>query len=463
MLGGFFLSDIINQRSRKFTLIFIDLGLIFIAYVLAFSVRYDNIQDHQRNWDAFLSLSPWILLIGLFFITMYELYSLDRKSKWDVIRNVIVASTLMMLLTMAASFLFREFALPRTVILIAYLFINILLIASKLLFGMFYSRRSGTALFIGDSHEQQKIAQQVEMQFGKGTEIKCLSSNETVEHILHRLQSVDYVIIGSKISSQLKSSLIYESIKKQKIVYVVPNLYDLLLSQSIITTIDDTMVMAVKPFGLSLGQQLAKRLYDIVVSLVSLVMLSPLLLLMIIVIKLENPKGSVFYKQKRLGKYNKEFTIYKFRSMVEGAESKTGPVLAGENDPRITKIGHFIRRTRIDELPQLLNVFKGDMSIVGPRPEREFFTKQFEKDFKSYAYRNTVKPGITGYAQIMGKYTTSVEDKLRFDLFYIRNYSFILDIIIQFRTVIVLLDKTKAEGKAENQEAEPKKERPLNY
>lgn len=162
--------------------------------------------------------------------------------------------------------------------------------------------------------------------------------------------------------------------------------------------------------------------------------------------KIKEPKGSIFYKQARLGQNNKEFTIYKFRSMVEGAEKLTGPVLAGQNDPRITKFGHFLRKTRIDELPQFLNVLKGDMSIVGPRPEREFFIKQFEKEHNSYTYRSTVKPGITGYAQIMGKYTTTVEDKLRFDLFYIRNYSFILDIIIQFRTVIVMLDKNKSEG-----------------
>ncbi|RTQ93162.1 sugar transferase [Lysinibacillus telephonicus] len=455
------MSNVINQRSRKFTLIFIDLCLIIIAYILAFQLRYDNIQP--RNWDAFISLSPWILLIGLFFITMYELYSLDQKSKWDVIRKVIVSSTLMMFLTMAASFLFREFALPRSVILISYVIINILLISWKLLFIIILSGKLGTILVISDSQERQKIAHQIDTQFGKRTIVKYISSNEIVESILYEIQFVDYVMMGSKISSDLKSKIIYDSIKNGKIVYVIPDLYELLLSQAAITSIDDTMVMAVKPFGLSWSQQVVKRLYDTIISFIGLIILSPLFLLIGLIIKIEDPKGSVFYKQTRLGKYNKEFTIYKFRSMVEGAEKLTGPVLAGENDPRITKIGNFIRRTRIDELPQLLNVLKGDMSIVGPRPEREFFTKQFEKDISSYVYRNTVKPGITGYAQIMGKYTTSVDDKLRFDLFYIRNYSFVLDMIIQFRTIIVLFDKTKSEGKVESEKLEPKKDRSLNY
>ncbi|MCD8509548.1 MAG: sugar transferase [Bacillus sp. (in: Bacteria)] len=131
---------------------------------------------------------------------------------------------------------------------------------------------------------------------------------------------------------------------------------------------------------------------------------------------------------------------------MKGQKKLTGPVLATENDARITKVGKFMRATRIDELPQLFNVIKGDMSLVGPRPEREFFTKQITKEHYSYAHRNTVQPGITGYAQIMGKYSTDVVDKLRFDLYYIRNYSFWLDIVILLKTFVVILDKSKAEG-----------------
>lgn len=460
LLGGFFLSDLTMQRSRKFALIFIDLFLIIISYIIAFHIRYENVDS--RNWDAFMSLFPWILLIAIFFITMYELYFLDSRNKWDIIRKVIIASTLMMLLTIAASFLFREFALPRSVILIAYIIINICLISWKLMFVMLFTKQSGIVLIIGDNQEHQKIIHQMETQFGKKTLVKYISSYESIDLIINELKYVDYVMMGSKIPIKLKSEIIYHSIKLGKVVYVLPDLYELLLSQSVITTIDDSMVMAVKPFGLSWSQQVVKRFYDIMISLIALILLSPVLLIVSILIKLEDSKGSIFYKQERLGKYNKEFVIIKFRSMIEGAENLTGPVLAGENDSRITKIGKFIRKTRIDELPQLLNVLKGDMSIVGPRPEREFFTKQFEKDIMSYSYRVTVKPGITGYAQIMGKYTTSVEDKLRFDLFYIRNYSFLLDILIQFRTINVLFDKTKAQGKIANKRVEPKRNRPLN-
>lgn len=425
-------------------IILVDLLLIFIAYIITFKLRFNNIE--QSNWNAFIELVPWILLIGLFFILMYELYLIDRKNKWDISRNVLVATTLMLILTMAVSFLFREFALPRSVIFIAYIISNILIIAWKFLLYVLISKNSNHVLFVGNDDEQNKISHQMDLQFGKRAIINHAHIDENIKSIYEKIDDVDYVVLGSKISSDLKSKIIYEAVKNGKIVYVIPNFYDLLLSQSIITTIDDTMVMGVKPFGLSVSQRIIKRTYDILVSLTALIVLSPLLIFIVILMKIKEPKGSIFYKQARLGQHNKEFTIYKFRSMIEGAEKLTGPVLAGQNDPRITNFGYFIRKTRIDELPQFLNVLKGDMSIVGPRPEREFFIKQFEKEHISYTYRNTVKPGITGYAQIMGKYTTTVEDKLRFDLFYIRNYSFILDLIIQFRTVIVMLDKTKSEG-----------------
>ena len=438
------MGDIRSTSTQKFTIIFVDLFLMFIAYILAFNFRFQDIK--QENWSAFLSLVPWILLITLFFIMMYELYTVDSKSKWDIIRNVFVASTLMMFLTMAASFLFREFALPRSVILIAYIIGNFLLVIWKFFIYAFISKKIHSVLFIGEYEEKEKISHQMEFQFGKKTDIKHLSEIVTLDTILWELDEIDYVVIGSKVGNKLKSQYIYEAIKNGKIVYVIPDFYDALLSKSIITTIDDTMVLGVKPFGLSISQTIIKRVYDIIISSLALISLSIFFLIVIIIMKIKEPKGSIFYKQARLGQNNKEFTIYKFRSMVEGAEKLTGPVLAGQNDPRITKFGHFIRRTRIDELPQFFNVLKGDMSIVGPRPEREFFIKQFEKEHNSYTYRSTVKPGITGYAQIMGKYTTTVEDKLRFDLFYIRNYSFILDLIIQFRTIIVMLDKTKSEG-----------------
>ena len=146
-------------------------------------------------------------------------------------------------------------------------------------------------------------------------------------------------------------------------------------------------------------------------------------------------KGPVIFKQKRLTIDNKEFNILKFRTMVVNAEKETGAVISGKNDPRITKFGRFLRRSKIDELPQFFNVLVGDMSVVGPRSERHEFVENFEKEIPAYAQRFSVKAGITGLAQVAGSYDTTPQDKLRYDLLYIKNYSLLEDVKIIFTTV----------------------------
>ena len=162
-------------------------------------------------------------------------------------------------------------------------------------------------------------------------------------------------------------------------------------------------------------------------------------------IKLDS-KGPVLYSQERVGLYGKTFFVHKFRSMKQDAEDQCGPVLAAEGDPRITKFGRCMRATRLDELPQLFNVLKGEMSIVGPRPERPFFVKQFIAQKPEYDYRHNVKPGITGLAQIAGKYNTSAYDKLIYDLLYIQDFSVKTDLMIMLQTFKVLLTLISTEG-----------------
>ena len=186
-----------------------------------------------------------------------------------------------------------------------------------------------------------------------------------------------------------------------------------------------------------------KRLGDIVLAALVLCLVSPVMLLTAIAIKLDSP-GPVFYSQFRTGQNMKPFRVYKFRSMYQDAE-KRGVQWASERDPRITKVGNFIRLVRIDELPQLWNVLRGDMSMIGPRPERPEFDEKLANEIPHYAVRYIVKPGITGWAQVIYPYGASVEDayeKLSYDLYYIKNYSFWLDIAIVFKTLrVVLLGK----------------------
>ena len=172
-----------------------------------------------------------------------------------------------------------------------------------------------------------------------------------------------------------------------------------------------------------------------------------------IAVKLDS-RGPIFYQQVRTGRYEKEFKVYKFRSMRCDAEKTSGPVMAGENDPRVTRVGRFLRATRLDELPQFINGLKGEMSVVGPRPERPFFVRQFKRETQEYAYRHNVKPGITGLAQVYGKYNTTAYDKLIYDLMYVQHCDIFTDLVIIIQTVRVLFQKSSTEGVDEAKAAE---------
>lgn len=434
-----------GKKTMKSIFLLVDVGLILLAYITAFFLRYDH-DIPRRNWESFVSLAPWIVVLAIFILSISEIYSINRKMLWDMVRSLFVSMTLLSFLTMSISFLIREFALPRSVILISY-FLTIVFLsvwrAFFVLFGQKHEKRR--TLLIAEEDEAVRLISQIKSSTFR-TKISHIQPNTDDSRICQLIENHDNIMLSSNIDQEKKAQILYHAMKTNKIIYVVPSLYDLLLTKSTITSLEDSMVMAVKPFGLTVDERFIKRVFDIVLSIVGTVVLSPLMLLTAIIIKIDSSRGKVLYSQKRIGLNNKIFTIYKFRTMIENAEVHTGPTLAVRNDPRITSVGHFLRRWRIDEIPQLFNVLKGDMSIIGPRPEREFFTKQLNQQYESYQYRNTVKPGVTGYAQIMGKYTTDVQDKLIFDLYYIRNYSLWLDIIIILRTFGVVADRRKSEG-----------------
>jgi sugar transferase (PEP-CTERM system associated) len=196
-------------------------------------------------------------------------------------------------------------------------------------------------------------------------------------------------------------------------------------------------------FQVSKRLLLQKRVFSIVLSTALLIVFSPVMLLLMLLIKLDS-KGPVFYRQQRVGKDGRLFTLWKFRSMRQDAEAKSGAVWAAQDDPRVTRVGRFMRRTRLDELPQLYNIFVGDMSLVGPRPERPRFVEQLTEAIPYYGLRHSIKPGITGWAQIHYNYANSIEqttEKLQYDLFYIKNMSLLLDTLVIFETIKTVLVK----------------------
>ena len=213
--------------------------------------------------------------------------------------------------------------------------------------------------------------------------------------------------------------------------------YEMLTGKLIVEKINPSWLIFSDGFRKSWLRRKLKRATDVVLSLILIVVLGPLLLLVAVLIKMDS-KGSVLFTQKRVGAHRKPYRVYKFRSMVQGAEAETGPVWAQTDDTRITRVGKYIRRWRIDEFPQLFNVIKGQMSFVGPRPEREFFVEELEKEIPFYGERFSVKPGVTGWAQVCYHYGSSLEDakkKLEYDLFYIKNMSFLMDLMVIMKTV----------------------------
>ena len=273
---------------------------------------------------------------------------------------------------------------------------------------------------------------------------KLISAEEDFDKICNEILKYQAVVIND-VPAQIRNDILKFCYKNGIRSYVVPKITDLIMRGATAVSIFDTPILLVKGTGLTIVQRIIKRLLDVVLSLIAVIIASPIMLVIAIAIKLEDG-GPVFYKQKRATLGGDVFEILKFRSMIVDAEKPGQSIPATDKDPRITKVGNIIRATRVDELPQILNILKGDMSIVGPRPERVEHVEEYEKLIPEFGFRLKVKGGLTGYAQIYGKYNTTPYDKLRLDLMYIENYSLLTDIKLILMTIRILLKKESTEG-----------------
>lgn len=221
----------------------------------------------------------------------------------------------------------------------------------------------------------------------------------------------------------------------------MPTMYEQLTGKIPFKHINDLWMLHTVISKPKLYGRVVKPIIECCVALILVMLLLPAMAIIAVLVKLDS-RGGIFYTQERIGKDGRTFTIIKFRTMTENAEIHTGAIYTADKDPRITRVGRFLRKLRLDEVPQLLNVIQGCMSLVGPRPERQVFIKEFEEKIPFYAQRLTVKPGLTGWAQVKYLYASSVEqteEKLQYDLYYVKNMSFILDIVILLKTIKVVL------------------------
>lgn len=308
------------------------------------------------------------------------------------------------------------------------------LITTRLYFTIYPPRK---LIIIYGSHQAAALVLKMSQRVDKYMICESVSANEPVEKIEELILKYEGVIIcdlaGEKRNDYLKFCFEH-SIR----AYIAPKISDIIIRGADDIRLFDTPLMLCRNYGLDVEQRFVKRAFDIVFSVIALIIASPFMLAAAAAVKLHDG-GPVLYKQKRLTADGKEFYVYKFRSMVVNAEREGGPQLASDDDPRITPVGRFLRKVRMDELPQLINILRGEMSVVGPRPERPEFYAEYEKDMPEFAFRLKVKAGLTGYAQVTGVYDTTPYDKLKMDLMYIENYSLRLDLQIVLMTLKTML------------------------
>jgi exopolysaccharide biosynthesis polyprenyl glycosylphosphotransferase len=427
------------KKLYKVIIVLIDLLLINAAYIAAFLVKFEgDLPDF--NFTPYIDTAPFITIAALILFDVFGILKFYKKSLYDFMISIFYIVFLLGITTTAIAYFSQGFSFPRSVLLMAPVFQFILL---SLWYGfVFLTRKASTGarrlMVVGFSEDMKGILDKVSIALtSSDVSIKSVYSPDEMDKIRKRLKDVDEVLLCPGLTDEQKMKISNLCLTNRKVVYVIPELFEISLMNTRLVQFEDIPAFMIDRIGLTVEQRFFKRIMDLVLSFIGIIILSPLMIIVALLIRLTSP-GKAIYVQERVTFRDRIFRMYKFRTMRADAEKDTGPVISGRNDPRVTPVGRFLRKFRIDEIPQLFNVLKGDMSIVGPRSERPYFVEKYEKEIPEYTQRNVVKAGITGYAQILGNYDTSAENKLRYDLIYIKNYSLLLDLKLMLQTVRVV-------------------------
>lgn len=432
-----------------------------------------NNEQYKRIISFFSSLILVVALAGNFIYIWYEYYSdaivlpFYRRGNWVVILIYMILTMLFfkaygglkMGYLKRSDMLYSQAISIVAVNIITYLQISVIgrhlmsiypifimtavdliiialwIMVNNKLYLHFYPPRK--LIIIYGSRNAETLTNKMSMREDKYMICESINIHENIEKIKKEILKFEGVIICD-ISGQIRNDIIKYCFDNSIRAYISPKISDIIIRGGEEITLFDTPLLLCRNGGLSLEQRIIKRIFDIVVSAVGVVALSPVMLLIALAIKIDDG-GKIFYKQKRLTIDAREFYVYKFRSMIADAEKDGVPKLATDKDSRVTRVGKFLRKCRLDELPQLINILKGDMSIVGPRPERPELTEKYEREMPEFKFRLKVKAGLTGYAQVTGVYDTTPYDKLKMDLMYIEKYSFVMDLRIVLMTIKTMI------------------------
>ncbi len=450
-------------KSRFIILsIILDAVLVNAGFVLAFAIRFGG-RLPAFNFEPYLVLAPLVTIVYLVVGYINDLYTPERtENLWAVTRAVLSTVTIGTLLFSAIAFFAGPAfsSIARIAILLSLLTVSALLISWRFLFLRFTSITwpEQRVLLLGTGPLACELATELDRRANWGYRVvgyvsagNCpdepaagetlcgfpiLSAEDGLTRVIREHQ-VDRLIVVSPVAIR---ELVEDLVLAREIsvtVDVVPQLYEVFIG-SMDSMVGDIPLMQITRKSTPAWFVTAKRMIDIVAAILLLIVLSPVLLIASVAIILTMGLP-IIYRQERVGRDMRVFRILKFRTMVRDAEKHSGPVFADAEDERVTPVGRMLRRTRIDELPQLVNILRGEMSFVGPRPERPHFVEQFLKEIPGYHERFRVPPGVSGLAQVMGGYATTPERKLKYDLIYMYHQSLAMDAQIVMETLRVVL------------------------
>ena len=443
---------------QKFLIIILDICVALFSLTLAYVVRFGDVASLQVLWGR-ETLSIFFYLLTLVFVSyFFDLYNYQKFNNFKYIlqRSTISAITSFFVLS-AMFYMLPGLRFWRGVLVLLIVFnalgqIGLRMLLQKFLRASIFAQR---ILVIGAGDLARTIAAIIPLDDNIHSYVRfvaCTDNKPLVDPalIVGHIKDLGDILQDYRPQklilslAERRGNLPLREIMHSKLrgieVLDATTFFEQIKGCLMIENMQPSSFVYTHRFRMTPFMRSYKRLFDVVLSVIGLFVAAPLFPLVALAVKIDSP-GPIFFKQLRVGEREVEYFVYKFRTMAENAESKTGAVWAQKNDPRVTRIGRFLRKTRLDEIPQLFNVLKGDMSFIGPRPERMAFVERLKETIPFYSTRHFVKPGVTGWAQVCYPYGASDEDaleKLRYDLYYIKNYSILLDFKIILETIRVV-------------------------
>jgi exopolysaccharide biosynthesis polyprenyl glycosylphosphotransferase len=385
-----------------------------------------------------------IYLVSFYFLGMYR----SRKGflvEVDEFLGMFFSVTMAWAILIVLTFIKGEYEYSRPIILLSWpiSFVSLAVARMILLRIELYARAKGygskKAAIIGTGELAQAVAQKIKEHPSYGVNLagfigdnggECLGKLVDINRIIDQ-NRIEVLYIADRSISRDKLAELAEFCAQRGIsLGTIPDVFEILTTSPTVEDIEGLPIVSLKQTRFTPLNRFLKRTFDILFSLFGIIIFAIPMVIIALVIKIASPGGPAVYKQERVGRRGRTFSLYKFRTMIPNAEENTGPVLATEDDPRKTPLGKFLRATNLDELPQLFNILKGDMSFVGPRPERPVFVKEFKDMIPKYMERHKIRPGLAGWAQLHGGYNMPAGEKIKYDLYYIENWSFLLDLKI---------------------------------